>query len=108
MRVFTRDGVEKDRRALQIEEAEIEQVKKDMRDELRIHEEDIFSRVERLITNKVAEGGPDGLKSGEKVTTNYLQGLSRDRWFEIRMRDEAVNESLEQLAQSIASQREAA
>ncbi len=108
VRVFTRDGVEKDRRALQIEEAEIEQVKKDMRDQLRIHEEDIFSRVERLITNKVAEGGPEGLKSGEKVTANYLQGLSRDHWFEIRMRDEAVNENLEQLSQSIASQREAA
>ncbi len=108
VRVFTRDGVEKDRRALQIEEAEIEQVKKDMRDELRIHEEDIFSRVERLITNKVAEGGPEGLKSGEKVTDSYLQNLSRDRWFEIRMRDEGVNESLEQLSQSIATQREAA
>ena len=108
VRVFTRDGVEKDRRALQIEEAEIEQVKKDMRDQLRIHEEDIFSRVERLITNKVAEGGPDGLKSGEKVSAGYLQGLSRDRWFEIRMRDEAVNENLEQLSQSIANQREIA
>ncbi len=107
VRVFTRDGVEKDRRALQIEEAEIEQVKKDMRDQLRIYEEDIFSRVERLITNKVAEGGPDGLSAGEKVTANYLQGLSRDRWFEIRMRDEAVNENLEQLSQSIAQQREA-
>ena len=108
VRVFTRDGVEKDRRALQIEEAEIEQVKKDMRDQLRIHEEDIFSRVERLITNKVAEGGPDGLKSGEKVTASYLQGLSRDHWFEIRMRDETVNENLEQLSQSIANQREIA
>ena len=107
VRVFTRDGVEKDRRALQIEEAEIEQVKKDMRDQVRIYEEDIFSRVERLITNKVAEGGPDGLKSGEKVTANYLQELARDRWFEIRMRDEAVNENLEQLSQSIAQQREA-
>ncbi len=108
VRVFTRDGVDKDRRALQIEEMEIEQVKKDMRDQLRIHEEDIFNRVERLITNKVAEGGPDGLKSGEKVTAGYLQGLSRDRWFEIRMRDESVNQSLEQLSQSIANQRELA
>ena len=107
VRVFTRDGVEKDRRALQIEEAEIEQVKKDVRDQLRIYEEDIFNRVERLITNKVAEGGPDGLNSGEKVSANYLQGVSRDRWFEIRMRDEGVNENLEQLSQSIAQQREA-
>ena len=107
VRVFTRDGVQKDRRALQIEEAEIEQVKKDLRDQLRIYEEDIFTRVQRLITNKVVEGGPEGLKSGEKVTASYLDNLSRDHWFEIRMRDESVNEKLEQLAQRLTEQREA-
>lgn len=107
VRVFTRDGVEKDRRALQIEESEIEQVRKDLRDQLRIYEEDIFSRVERLITGKVAAGGPNDLKAGEKVAAGYLQNLARDRWFEIRMHDEPVNEKLEQLAQSITRQREA-
>jgi len=107
VRVFTRDGVEKDRRALQIEEAEIEQVKKNLRDQLRIYEEDIYSRVERLITNKVCEGGPEGLKAGDKVTAAYLQSLAKERWFEIRMREEAVNNNLEQLAQSIETQREA-
>ena len=75
VRVFTRDGVEKDRRALQIEEAEIEQVKKDMRDQLRIHEEDIFSRVERLIANKVAEGGPDGSEVWRKSHGELLAKL---------------------------------
>ena len=107
VRVFTRDGVQKDRRALQIEEAEIEQVKKDLSDQLRIYEEDIFSRVQRLITNKVAEGGPEELKSGDKVTASYLEKVSRDHWFEIRMRDESVNEKLEQLAQRLTQQREA-
>jgi DNA-directed RNA polymerase subunit beta len=107
VRVFTRDGVEKDRRALQIEEAEIEQVKKNLRDQLRIYEEDIYSRVERLITNKVSEGGPEGLKAGDKVSADYLQSLASERWFEIRMRDESVNTNLEQLAQSIVTQREA-
>ena len=107
VRVFTRDGVQKDRRALQIEEAEIEQVKKDLRDQLRIYEEDVFSRVQRLITNKVAEGGPEELKSGEKVTASYLEKVSRDHWFEIRMRDEGVNGKLEQLAQRLTQQREA-
>ena len=107
VRVFTRDGVEKDRRALQIEESEIEQVKKDLQDQLRIYEEDIYSRVERLITNKVSEGGPEGLTAGDKVTESYLRDLSRERWFEIRMRDESINSNLEQLSQSISEQREA-
>ena len=107
VRVFTRDGVEKDRRALQIEESEIEQVKKDLQDQLRIYEEDIYSRVERLIANKVSEGGPEGLTAGDKVTESYLRDLSRERWFEIRMRDESINSNLEQLSQSISEQREA-
>ena len=92
---------------MQIEESEIEQVKKDLQDQLRIYEEDIYSRVDRLITNKVSEGGPEGLTAGDKVTESYLRDLSRERWFEIRMRDESINSNLEQLSQSISEQREA-
>ncbi len=106
VRVFTRDGVDKDKRALQIEESEIEQVRKDLNDQLRIYEDDIYARVERLITNKVADGGPDGLQAGSKVTKSYLEGLDRSRWFEVRMGDEAVNTQLETLAKQLTGQRE--
>jgi DNA-directed RNA polymerase subunit beta len=106
VRVFTRDGVEKDKRALQIEEAEIEQVRKDLNDQLRIYEGDIYARIERLITNKVTNGGPDGLESGSKVTKTYLDALDRERWFEIRMQSEDVNEQLESLAKQLKDQRE--
>ena len=58
VRVFTRDGVDKDSRALSIEAAELERVRKDFADQLRILEKDIFQRVERLIVGKQAEGGP--------------------------------------------------
>ena len=40
VRVFTRDGVEKDSRALAIQKAEIEKVRKDLNDQLRIVEND--------------------------------------------------------------------
>ena len=106
VRVFTRDGVEKDKRALQIEEAEIEQVRKDLNDQLRIYEGDIYSRIERLITNKVTDGGPDGLAAGSKVTKAYLDGLERERWFEIRMQNEDVNAQLEKLSTQLKEQRE--
>ena len=69
VRVFTRDGVEKDKRALQIEEAEVEQVRKDLSDQLRIYEADIYARIERLITNKVSQlAGLMDWASGSKVT----------------------------------------
>ncbi len=106
VRVFTRDGVEKDKRALQIEEAEVEQVRQDLNDQLRIYEDDIYARIERLITNKVTDGGPDGLSSGSKVTKAYLDGLDRERWFEIRMQNEDVNAQLEKLSDQLKQQRE--
>ena len=45
VQVFTRDGVEKDQRALQIEEEQLEHVRKDLNDQLRIMEDDIYQRV---------------------------------------------------------------
>ena len=72
VRVFTRDGVDKDSRALAIESAELESVRKDFDDQLRILEKDIFQRVERMIVGKQAEGGPGALKSGGRVTQAYL------------------------------------
>jgi DNA-directed RNA polymerase subunit beta len=107
VRVFTRDGVEKDKRALQIEETALESVRKDLQDQRRIYEDDIYSRVEKLVTGKVAEGGPAGLKAGAKVTKSYLTDLEREKWFEIRMRNEDVNKQLEDLAQLIKDQKEA-
>ena len=106
VRVFTRDGVEKDKRALQIEESEIEQVRKDLNDQLRIYEDDIYTRVERLITNKTVDGGPDGLQADAKVTKTYLDGLDRERWFEVRMHNEDVNAQLENLSKQLKEQRE--
>ena len=49
VRVFTRDGVEKDARALSIERSELEAVRKDLDDTLRILEEDIYERMERML-----------------------------------------------------------
>ena len=97
VRVFTRDGVEKDQRALAIETAEIDHVKKDLKDEYRILEIDIYQRLEKLLTGKVADGGPNGLKAGAKITKSYLSELSQDQWFEIRLKNEATNTELEQL-----------
>jgi len=94
VRVFTRDGVEKDIRALAIEKSELESVRKDLNDTLRILEEDIYERVERMLTGKMAQGGPNKLKSGSKITKAYLDEVPRDQWFEIRLKNDAANENL--------------
>jgi DNA-directed RNA polymerase subunit beta len=105
VRVFTRDGVEKDTRALAIEKSELEVVRKDLDDTLRILEEDIYDRVERLLTGKVAQGGPDKLKSGSKINKVYLDEVPREQWFEIRLKNDDANQQLETAAERLKAQR---
>ena len=105
VRVFTRDGVEKDARALSIERSELEAVRKDLDDTLRILEEDIYERVERMLTGKMAAGGPNKLKSGSKITKGYLDELSREQWFDIRLKNEDANSQLEMAAERLKTQR---
>jgi DNA-directed RNA polymerase subunit beta len=106
VRVFTRDGVEKDHRALAIERAELESVRKDLDDTLRILEEDIYERVERMLTGKMAQGGPNKLKSGSKITKVYLDEIPREQWFEIRLKNDEANEQLEKASARLNAQRE--
>jgi len=106
VRVFTRDGVEKDLRALSIERSELESVRKDLDDTLRILEEDIYERVERMLTNKMAQGGPNKLKSGSKITRAYLDEVPREQWFEIRLKNDDANEQLQKAYERLNAQRE--
>ena len=105
VRVFTRDGVEKDSRALAIEKAELDRVRKDLDDQRRILEDDLFQRVEAMLLGKVAEAGPRKLKAGSKVTQEYLAELPREHWLEIRMKDEEGNAALEKVAERLKLQR---
>lgn len=107
VRVFTRDGVEKDSRARQIEETELKRIRKDLNDQLRILEDDLYQRMERMLTGNLAEGGPNGLRGGEAVTADYLNRLPRERWFEIRMQAEDLNEQLERIVRQLDQQRKA-
>jgi DNA-directed RNA polymerase subunit beta len=106
VRVFTRDGVEKDSRALSIESSELESVRKDLDDQQRILENDIFQRVERLLIGKQAEGGPNKLESGSRITRAYLDEVPREKWFDIRLVNDEANAQLEQAAVRLREQRE--
>jgi len=101
VQVFTRDGLEKDARAKQIEDAEMASVRKDLLDQRRIMEDDAFQRVEKMLIGKVAAGGPNKLKSGDKITRTYLAELPRDKWFEIRLKTDETNAQLEAISQQL-------
>ncbi len=106
VQVFTRDGVDKDARALEIEEAELERVRQNLNDQLRIMEFDTFARVEKMLIGKVADGGPNKIKKGTKVTKAYLAELEKDQWLEIRLHNEDAARQLEMVAEQVKNQRE--
>ena len=107
VRVFTRDGVEKDSRALAIEKAELERVRKDLADQQRILEDDLFQRVRGMIEGKAAEAGPKKLKAGTQIDEAYLAEVPREQWFEIRLKDEEANAQLETVSERLKGQRKA-
>ncbi|MDN3519882.1 DNA-directed RNA polymerase subunit beta [Aquisalimonas lutea] len=107
VQVFTRDGVEKDARALSIEKEALAKIRKDLDDQYRIFEDDAFQRIQSAIVGLEAEGGPNGLTAGSEVTEKYLETLDREKWFEIRLKDESANELLERVQQQLKSQQEA-
>lgn len=101
VQVFTRDGLPKDSRALKIEETVLEKVRKDLHDEFRIREADIYQRVEKLLHGKTANSGPMKLKSGSKITNEYLSEVPREKWFEISLRNDEANQQLELAAKQL-------
>ena len=106
VQVFTREGVEKDARAKQIEEMELERIKKDLDDQYRIVQDDAFARIERLLVGKTADGGPAGLQAGDKITKSYLAELAREKWFDVRLRNEEISKALEQIRMQLDRQKE--
>jgi DNA-directed RNA polymerase subunit beta len=107
VQVFTREGIERDKRAQKIIDDELDRYKKDLADQLRIVEEDAFARIERLLTGKIATGGPHKLAKGKEITTEYLKSFDPHYWFDIRLADEDASIQLEQVRESMAQKRKA-
>ncbi len=107
VQVFTRDGVKKDKRALDIEEQEVKRYRKDLDDQLKILEGDIFDRVATMLLGKEAKSGPGQMRAGNPVTQDYLDSLKHSEWLKIRMKDEDLNVQLETVAVQVEQQRKA-
>jgi DNA-directed RNA polymerase subunit beta len=101
VQVFTREGIERDKRAQQIIDDELRRYKTDLADQMRIVERDTFARIERLLLNQVANGGPKKLAKGTRIAKSYLEGLDPHHWFDIRMADEDVAQQLESLREGL-------
>ncbi|SDX74102.1 DNA-directed RNA polymerase subunit beta [Marinobacter mobilis] len=100
VQVFTRDGIEKDQRALSIEKEQLDKYRKDLKDEYRIVEGATYERLMNALKGQEVLSGPD-LKKGATLEEGYLAELPRQDWFRLRLKDEALNELLEKSEQSL-------
>ncbi|RPG51216.1 MAG: DNA-directed RNA polymerase subunit beta [Gammaproteobacteria bacterium TMED1] len=104
VRVFTRDGIEKDERALAIDRQELQAVKNNIDEEFRIIETATFERLAESLVSKKVIAGP-GLKKGDKITKDYLGELPALEYFKLRMEADSLNELLEQAEQRLKDTR---
>jgi DNA-directed RNA polymerase subunit beta len=105
VQVFTREGIQRDKRAQSIIDDALKRYRQDLNDQLRIVEGDAFQRIERLLDGKEATGGPRNIKKGTRITREYLDSLERYHWFEVRLADEAAQAALEGMKESIETKR---
>jgi DNA-directed RNA polymerase subunit beta len=105
VQVFTREGIVRDKRAQQIIDDELKRFRLDLNDQLRIVEADAFDRIAKLLTGKVANGGPQKIAKGTTITKEYLASVEKYHWFDIRPADEELANQLESIKNSLEQTR---
>ncbi|UCV15425.1 DNA-directed RNA polymerase subunit beta [Quatrionicoccus australiensis] len=105
VQVFTREGIERDKRAQSIIDEHLRHYKLDLADQMRIVERDAFARIERLIVGKKANGGPKKLAKGSTIDQAYLDGMDPHHWFDIRLADDEIAQQLEQVKDGLEQAR---
>jgi DNA-directed RNA polymerase subunit beta len=104
VRVFTRDGLEKDQRALEIEKSQLDQYRKDLNEEFRILENATFALLSKSLNGQSVVSGA-GLSQGTTLNDAVFDSLERGQWFKLRFADEALNEQLDSAQAQLEEQR---
>ncbi len=99
VQVFTRDGLEKDDRARQIEQSHLVKIKKDLQDQFRIIEDALYKRLEELLIGQITQ---DGIT----IDQEYLNSIKRPYWFDTHLQDPEIAVQLEYYAEEIKKQRQ--
>src|SRR5881394_3679149 len=94
VQVFTREGIQRDKRAQQIIDDELKRFRLDLNDQLRIVEADAFDRIEKLLNGRIANGGPQKIAKGTAIDKAYLASIEKYHWFDIRPAEDDIANQL--------------
>ena len=106
VRVFSRRGVDKDERAIAIEQQQIEKLAKDRDDQLAIIERFVFLKLESLLNGQKIISGPKAVKEGEVIDKNLLAKLSKGQYWQLIVEDSEVMNEMEQIKRSYDNTRD--
>ncbi len=96
VQVFTRDGLDKDDRALAIEKAQLDAYRKDLKEEFRTFEEAARERVMRLLNGQKVNGGGT-TRRGDTLDETLMSGLELNQLLDVQPVDEGIAERLQQI-----------
>ena len=98
VRVFSRRGVDKDERAMAIEQSEIEALAKDRDDERKILEGNYYDRLKAALLGQTATGGVKRVEAGTVLNEEILNDIPASQWRKIGVEDDAVMKDIEQMS----------
>jgi DNA-directed RNA polymerase subunit beta len=109
--VFSRRGVEKDERARAIEEADIERLRKDQEDEVRIIRDSAMKKVKEVILRKSAANRVADerrkivwLEPKATITEEVLDQIPERRWKDIQVEDPKIQTQVDRIFESVDDQ----
>jgi DNA-directed RNA polymerase subunit beta len=105
VQVFTREGIQRDKRAQQIIDDELKRFRLDLNDQLRIVEADAFDRIAKLLNGRIANGGPQKIAKGTAIDKAYLASIEKYHWFDIRPAEDEIANQLESIKNSLEQTR---
>ena len=97
VRVFSRRGVDKDQRAMAIEQSEIEALAKDRDAEKAILEGSFYDRLKQALLGQMATAGIKRVEAGTVLTEEVLDGMPASQWRKISVEDDKVMAEIEQM-----------
>lgn len=94
VQVFTSDRVEKDSRALSIDEDRLAKIRKDIDDEFGIIDGDIYRRVRLKLSGNTVTKGVSNIKAGDKLNAKTMKPLDNSDIAKLKVEDAAVNKEV--------------
>ncbi len=100
VRVFTRRGLDKDERALSIEQAEIDRLAKDRDDERKILQSSFVERVKKILSGQKVVSS-EHIEKGTVLTAENMASLTAGPLKKIVVDNDDVMKQLEQMTQTL-------